>query len=233
MQHINVLQKYINNSIIPAFEPILYDPGIPGFVKAHRHSSGPAVVMTTWEEEDRDWVAVFWVKRLHHAAKPVQDNIFWLWTEQTLKAAERTYDLLMMSGPPVEARPDFQRERVYNWEDDNIFPGRDQELTWDDCHHFLDRVWREVGKGRPVPKLSNETKYRRAISFTGRIYLPKDHRLDWNKPTLLHEIAHQFEFADQHGPRFVSHYMKLCMKFLDMKLQYLQETADRYEVLYR
>ncbi len=230
MKLTNTLQTSIKSSTIPAFEPILYDPGIPGFIKSHRHHSGPAVVMTTWEEEDRDLVSVFWVKRLHHAAIPVQINKFWLWTEQTMKAAERAYDLSLIAGPPFRAQSDFQRKRVYDWEDDNIFLWRDQQLTWIGCNRFLNHVWKNCGNGT-IPQLTDQMRFKNPISLPGKIHLSTN--WNWNKPTILHEIAHQFDFSAQHGPRFVARYMNLLVNFLGMDRQFLQETADRYNVLYR
>src|ERR1700733_845948 len=130
-----------------SFEPILYDPGIAGFVKGHRHHSGPSIIMTTGENDDRDWIAVYWIKRLHFNAKPTESACFWMWTEGTMKAAERAYDLFMSMGPPVEAQTDFQRRRVYRWEEKIIFPGRDDRLDWEDCQNFLLMVWDAIGKG--------------------------------------------------------------------------------------
>jgi hypothetical protein len=212
---------------------ITYDPGIFGFVKAHRHTEGPALVMSAWEEEDYEWAAVFWVKRLHHAANPVDASLFRLQSSNT-KAVERTYEILLSQGPPsaayVEPNPDFQRKRVYDWEDDNIFPGH-QPLTWRGCKNFLSRVWKDVGEGSE-PSLAVSRKLNHPISFHGRICFPI-HQKDyfWRRPVLLHEISHELKFEDKHGPEFVRTYIDLCVRYLGMERDSLLSSARRYGIV--
>lgn len=215
------------------FTAVHYDPGIFGFVKAHRHIEGPALVMSSWEGEEQEWAAVYWVKRLHHEAYPIDPSVFAIQNKNTMKAVERTYDILMSYGPPIDAYmdpdPDLQRQRVYDWEDDNIFPGF-KELTWPQCQTFFHKVWKEIGDG-PEPSFSINRRLSRPVSFGGEVCFPHIWRhLYWRKPVLLHEITHELRFGDKHGPGFVSKYIDLCVKYLGMVREDLVESATRYRV---
>lgn len=216
------------------FSEVAFDPGIFGFVKAHRHISGPALVMSVWEEENREWAAVYWVKRLHHAANPIETNLFQIINKKTMRAVERTYEILMSSEPPLQAfseKPDFQRRRVYDWEEDNILPGF-KPLSWEKCKDYLTTVWRKVGRG-PEPLLTVDKRLHRPMAYLGEIALPEKFKKDaWTKPVLLHEIAHELVFEAKHGPVFVSHYIDLCVEFLGFDRRILRESADRYGVIY-
>lgn len=212
-----------------------YDPGIFGFVKAHRHTEGPSLVMSAWEDEDREWAAVFWVKRLHHEASPIAPSVFQLQNSRSMKAVNRAYDIFMSHGPPINAymepEPDFQRQRVYNWEEDNIFPGH-APLTWKQCKNFFSRVWKGVGIGQE-PSLVINRRFKRPVSFGGRVVFPDcDRDLFWTKPVLLHEIAHELRFADKHGPEFVTQYVTLCVEYLRMSSEDLLVSAERYGIVH-
>jgi hypothetical protein len=209
---------------------ITYDPGIFGFVKGHRHHSGAALVMSSWEEEDQDMIAIFWVKRLHWNASPVRSDAFWTWTPQSMKAAERTYDLFLSMGPPLDALVDYQKERVYRWEADNIYPGYDS-MTWEQCERFLKKCWKQVSSA-PVPKLVPRRRLQ-PCAYLNEIHLPDDDGGTWIKPVLLHEMAHILEAGHQHDPKFVARYIKLCVKFLGMEKKHLRESAGRYGVQHR
>lgn len=223
------------NSTMPMSnaQPITYDPGIFGFVKGYRHRSGAALVMSLLEEdeEDQDMIAVFWVKRLHFNARPVKSNAFLMCTTQTMKAAERTFDLFLSMGPPLDALVDYQREKVYSWETDNIFPTFDVSMTWEQCEDFLKTCWKEVSKA--PPPLLKKRKRVNPCAYSTEIHLPDDDGGSWIKPIILHEMAHVLEAGHQHGPKFVSRYIRMCVKFLGLKKWELQETANQYGVQYR
>lgn len=211
-------------------EPVCYNPGIPGFVKAHKHPSGPALVMSCWSHV----AAVYWVKRLHHAATAIDCHIFRLISKKTLQAVERAYEIAATYGPPYEAypaTPDYQRKRVYRWEEDNIFPVDNEQRTFDQCQRFLNKVWKKVGDG-PAPALEKSTRLSRAMAYSDRILLPISDETAWTKPVMLHEISHILEFPYQHGPRFVSRYMDLCVEFLGLEPELLESSAERYGVLF-
>ena len=211
-------------------EPVRHNPGISGFVKAHRHPTGPALVMSSWQQV----AAVYWVKRLHHSAVPIGCNSFRLLNQKTMKAVERTYEIMASYGPPQEAYsevPDYQRKRVYRWEEDNVFPFDDRCLSWDNCERFFNRVWKNAGTESEA-KLVKSKRFTRPMAFSDQVFLPVCDKKSWTRPVLLHEISHLLEFPFQHGPRFVSRYMDLCVEFLGMKPEDLESSAARYGVLF-
>jgi hypothetical protein len=214
------------------YEAINYNPGITGFIKAHRHPIGASLVMSRWEEEDRDWLAVYWVRRLAYNAKPISVCSFALASEDTMQAAERIYDIFLASSPPSEAISDYQRERVYRWEDDIIFLDHSEQMTRDECKQFLTLVWQSLDQDKPEPILINNPRIREPMAWPGVINLPEVNSL-YIKPILLHEIAHQLKFSDKHGPEFVTTYIDLCVRFLGFERTYLINSTGIYRVLYR
>lgn len=213
------------------YETLGYDPGIFGFVKGHRHHTGPTLIMSSFDGDDSESLCIFWVRRCHHAATPVHPSTFSIIGERTRYAAERLYDIHLQLGPPPEALPDFQRERVYQWEEDNIFPGF-KAMSFRACRQFLSHVWQHAGKG-PEPELTTRLRIETAISFSGLIHLPKkDRNFFWRQPVILHEVGHELEFPHKHGPAFVQRYISLCVRFLGMDKRNLTESAKRYGVAY-
>jgi hypothetical protein len=211
--------------------PVRFDPGIPGFIKAMRHHSGPVLVMTEFTLSQREWFGVFWVKRLVHNANRWAAEYFPVFGDKTRQDAERYFDYMLLAGPPPAALTDSQRVRVYEWEDDNIMPMFDHPMPWSACLFFTKYVWERVGGRNPLI-LSNESRVRCALSMGGKIHIPEDLPAFHTKPVLLHEIAHELTRGAQHGPEFVSTYMDLCVRFLGIDREYLEDSAIRYGVRY-
>lgn len=185
--------------------------------------------MTTWEEGDHDWVAVYWVKRLSHNAKPIGYNSFPLINERSIIAADRTYEIFSDLGPPPRAIVDRQKQLVYDWEDDNILPAHDTPMNWKGCEYFASYVWERVGTGKPL-MVKPHRRYSGAVSLPGIISLPQKDKRYWTKPIILHEIAHELSPNDQHGIKFVTVYMRLLSRFLGYNITDLKESAARYGV---
>lgn len=209
-------------------QQISYDPGMEGFIKAHRHPTGAALVMTTWTEADEDCIGIHWVKRLSHNARAVVTDKFRVVNEMSIKAAERCYVFQLAHGPPPEAMVDVQRQRVYDWEDWHILPGHETPMDWHGCQFFLDYVWQRVGKG-PIPELTNDRRFAVAISLGGTVHLPLDTAY-WIKPVILHEVAHELKPRVAHGPAFVKLYMDLAVRFLGCDREKLERSAIHFGI---
>lgn len=212
-------------------KPINFNPGIDGFIKATRHSSGASLVMTRWKIAGTIWLGTFWVKRLAHNALRWAQQYYREPDEITRETLEGQFDYRLAVGPPLTALCDRQRLLVYDWEDDNIFPGHDRPMPWHGCIFFTKYVWDRVSDGSPLI-LSCEGRARHALSLGGKIHLPDDDPEYRTKPIILHEIAHELAKFDQHGPTFVSTYMDLCVRFLGMNQESLKSSARMYNVDY-
>lgn len=214
------------------YTPVQYDPGIFGFVKAHRHPSGCAVVMSEIEDEKTgvDFYVVFWVRRLVPNAKPYLPSLH---KKRDIHMAESMYSFYMKDPiPPVI--PDRQKNKVYDWEDQYIIdPKKQTILEWDKCQEFLSIVWKEVGGKKKCPILTNKRRFKTCISLGGEIHLPDYNPIFRTKPYILHEIAHEItpEFI-RHGPPFVKNAIMLYEKFLNINRTYLEETAKKSGVIF-
>ena len=206
-------------------QEIRYDPGIFGFVKAHRHRTGSVLAMSH-HNEDTPVFLLYWVKRLHPAAKPYSIHSVAARTQRSRRHAEAEYERMFWCGPPPFAICDQQRTRVYRWEENVIFPGH-REWTWLGCQRYLRRVWNEVGTGGDLV-LTNKRRFRCAISLDGMIHLPRhDPGFFYRAPIILHEIAHELTPGHQHSAVFVQTYMGLCQRFLGLDQTLLRDTAER------
>lgn len=136
---------------------------------------------------------------------------------------------------------DFQRERVYAWEQAVTLPQhRGQNFrTIEECQEWLDPVWlKERGRyGRArVPSPAIERPHwgqRRALAHPDhRITLPVWARNEW---VILHEAAHRLTPRRQdvsHGGRFVGVLIGLVCRHLDYDAGELMRRADEMDVRY-
>lgn len=210
-------------------EPIRYDPGIFGFVKAQRHHTGSVLAMSHHDEADPPIFLLYWVKRLHPFAKPYWLHSVPVRNRRSRQFAEDEYERMFWCGPPPFAICDRQRSRVYRWEEEVIFPGY-PEWTWRGCQRFLRQVWNHVGDQHDIV-LTNRRRFQHAISLGGVIHLPStDASYFYRKPVILHEVAHELTPGQQHNAIFVKVYMSLCARFLGMDQAFLRDTAMQYDV---
>jgi hypothetical protein len=207
--------------------PVDRNPGIFGFMKAHRHPTGCAVVMS--KIEDDEFVVIYWVKKLIRNAVPFMSSIF----DADDKAnIEREY-LLYLKDPLPPVTPDRQKKKVYDWEDSFICSENYCDpLSWEECKKFSSHVWKELGIKKKCPVLIDNRKFNTAISLSGEIFLPKDKDFR-NKPLLLHELAHEItpQFVN-HGPLFVKNVIDLYSRFLGIDKTYMENSARDFDVCF-
>ncbi|MDW8125400.1 MAG: hypothetical protein RMJ04_11560 [Geminicoccaceae bacterium] len=119
----------------------------------------------------------------------------------------------------ARGRPrDHQRSRVYRFEEERIFPGRDALMDLDACRALVDAVFRWAEAGRvhepdwAPPRVTDGRGRRHACGSRAVVKLPRWAR---TAPVVLHECAHGLA-GDGHGPRFVAAYVALLERFLGM-----------------
>jgi len=207
--------------------PVKYNPGIRGFIRANRHRSGSVLLMSHRHEDDV--FLIYWVKQLHHNAKPYDLHAVSNVVSGYRQFADSLYENLYFNGPPPYAIRDSQRAKVYLWEDECIYPGF-PELTWVGCQRFLRRVWNDVGNGQSLI-LTNQRRCHYAISLKGTIHLPRnDTDFFCRAPIILHEIAHELTPGQQHNAKFVGTYMALCARFIGKPESYLRASMVPYGI---
>lgn len=121
---------------------------------------------------------------------------------------------------------DFQKQRVYDWEDRHIAPRDLTPVPFDQIPHIVHHCW----PGPYPPKVEALHKLSRMEGTGHRLRL----RFPTDRPTktwiILHEMAHALTFGDGHGPNFVGAYIHLVEKYLNIPIAFLHYTAKASNV---
>jgi len=99
---------------------------------------------------------------------------------------------------------DYQRQRVYDWEDDVVRSRCSNIVRFENGQQYVDGVWLANGWTRPPKVFPHRSKKVIASAHHGVVNLP-DKVAAW---VILHELAHALT-DDQHGPNFVGVYLTL------------------------
>jgi hypothetical protein len=111
----------------------------------------------------------------------------------------------------VQARlRDFQRSRLYRWENEHVLPLDRQPIPLDACRALVAAVFvRRLGPDAAPPLVEDGRGRRHAAGSRDVIKLPRWAR---TRPVVLHECAHGLA-TDGHGPDFVRVYVELLVEF--------------------
>lgn len=130
---------------------------------------------------------------------------------------------------------DYQKSRVYAWENKFIHPRCTRVLCFKECQAFVDGIFLCEGligapKVIPMPKQN-----RTAMSKANRKSI-------WVQDTipasvLIHEMAHSLTMtidnkSDDHGPDFVGVYIKLLDKYMGIPLALSMYTLSQTKIVY-
>lgn len=101
---------------------------------------------------------------------------------------------------------DYQRQRVYDWEDTHVLPRCPAIVPFANGQQYVNGVWLANGWTRPpqVVPLPKRSRRVAAKATHGEIHLPQ-RIAGW---VILHELAHALT-DDRHGPNFVGMYIDL------------------------
>lgn len=135
------------------------------------------------------------------------------------------------------ARPrDYQRAKVYRWEQAHVFPHAGERLSLDACRELVAAAygWAERprrGAAWSPPQVQDGRGRRHACGSRAVIKLPRWAR---TRAIVLHECAHGLA-PDQHGPQFVATYVALLEQFvgLDRDTLALSLRASRIDMAAR
>jgi hypothetical protein len=127
---------------------------------------------------------------------------------------------------------DFQKSRVYAWENNIVAPGVKRNVPYAEIKHVVNAVWLTAGLLYP-PAVSPMPKQARKVYATGcrtELRFPEDRATpDW---IILHEIGHALAGTfdgenDAHGPDYLFLYMQLVERHLRLPMPMLMFTATK------
>jgi hypothetical protein len=117
----------------------------------------------------------------------------------------------------VSGKRDFQRSRVYAWENRVVTPRYPSFIAFPKAQAMVNAIWSEMGLKYPpkVEPLSIQAKATVASATRLSIFL-RERTPSW---CLLHEIAHALTStmdgqSDGHGPHFMGVYVRLLAHYL-------------------
>jgi hypothetical protein len=131
---------------------------------------------------------------------------------------------------------DYQRFRVYAWEDRHVHPKDTGTVPFDQAQAIVDYVWARAGLSYPpkIRELGHNARSTQANANRLTIRIPAK---GTSTTILLHEIAHSMttdaasERTHAHHPRFVGVFMKLlCDLIPTFELDELMSSARRERV---
>jgi hypothetical protein len=121
----------------------------------------------------------------------------------------------------LRAKRDFQRSRVYAWENRIVAPRDPSFVSFSEAQGMVNAIWVEMGLSYPprVEPLSSRATATIASASRLSIFLP-ERTPSW---CLLHELAHCMTStmdgrSDGHGPLFMGLYVRMLAQYLRLDL---------------
>ena len=129
---------------------------------------------------------------------------------------------------------DFQKQRVYNWEDKYVRPKMPiNQRPIEMLEVIGTHVWSAMGFEN-VPRILYNPRYK--MKSTGGRYEILLSQYQQDEFTLIHEMAHSMNLMehravyDNHGPNYVADYCTLLCKFYGFDINYLMYTLKKSKV---
>lgn len=134
----------------------------------------------------------------------------------------------------MKAKRDFQRSRVYVWENRVVAPRDLSFIAFLEAQGMVNAIWSEMGLNYPpkVEALPIQAKTTIASASRLSIFLP-GRTPSW---CLLHELAHAMTStidgqSDGHGPQFMGLYIKMLAQYLRLDLAELIRSIEAKGIL--
>jgi hypothetical protein len=110
---------------------------------------------------------------------------------------------------------DYQKSRVYAWEDEFLFKRAPRWITFDNAQCFVDGIFLcEQLVGSPKVELMPKQMKRHLADGSRSKIRVREKTQAW---VIIHELAHTLT-DDAHGPNFMGIYMKLLDKYADVSI---------------
>lgn len=217
--------------------------GAYSVVYAKRHPVSGSWMVVCWgklyADQPESW-RIYWMKRADwrcrfYVAQPLANKQalqHLTWESATNAAIE-----VFKAGTPEKAtqkrgtRSDYQRERVYKWEREELLFTVEAEPSIDigAAQALVSSIWRNEGFTSDAPVV---------MTWRGRGGIANGHTIKMSskavsKRLTLHELAHSMikhlQACDRHGPNWVGLYVRLLVRYsaanIDVLLASLKDTG--------
>lgn len=123
---------------------------------------------------------------------------------------------------------DFQRQRVYDWEEEHVLKKDRDFVPFDQLQALVDYIWTQEGLEHP-PKVRPMVKQRKDLGAATRLKVLSPEN-GMTSTVLIHELAHSMcathdGLSNWHGARFVGVYIDLLAKYAGFDANLLRYTA--------
>jgi hypothetical protein len=130
---------------------------------------------------------------------------------------------------------DFQRQRVYNWENKNVHDRPQKLFDFPEIQKYVNFVWHDMGLVHPPKVVPMNTRVTRWAGTANRIEIDLPEKEKSTQGTILHEIAHSMTsgvggLTHQHDSRYVGVYMELLIKYMGFDRFFLWYSAEKEKV---
>jgi len=121
---------------------------------------------------------------------------------------------------------DYQKNRVYRWEDLHIPEGPMVEFP--NAQAIVNHIWTEYGLDYPPCVELFDPRVKKMLGKSNRLKIQLQPNV--STKTIIHEVAHSmtsnvYGESAQHGPLFVGMYAKLIHKFMNVDLFKILQTC--------
>lgn len=136
--------------------------------------------------------------------------------------------------------PDYQKSRVYRWENEHIHSIDTQCLSVEEAQDWVDFIWANIGRTHP-PVVSINKRYRAKAATGWRLKLEFMPGM-LTRSIIIHELTHALyndgtreseilqTDSDGHGPLYVGSYVNLLIRFMKFNLIVMQYTLNEAKV---
>ena len=131
---------------------------------------------------------------------------------------------------------DFQKQKVYDWEDCHVAKHDKSHVQYDDVQRIVDYIWNAEGLKHPPKVVPLAKQNTRCAAKANRLSIscPEKGLPTW---IIIHEIAHSMtaeadDGTNMHCEDFVGMYMLLVSKHLKIRLSDLIYSARQAGVKY-
>jgi len=125
---------------------------------------------------------------------------------------------------------DYQRSRIYAWEDRHIHPRDRSVIPFEQAQSIVNYVWTEAGRTYPPKVVAISKTATRSVATANRLRI-RIPRHGIKTTVLLHEIAHSMtgdiDKSGDHGAAFAGTFMRLVSRHIQtFQLAELMRTAE-------